>query len=105
MQSRVQSLSRVKLDTGAHGHEGHHAHSHDHGDHSHEARADVEQKAVDAEADDVERSRLTKALVKVGPLGQGLCDRKEFDWFGAGQALTNAPLCLPRWNAPAWFYT
>ena len=40
-------------------------HKHDHGDHVHDERMEIEQKAVDAEGDDAERSRLTKALVKV----------------------------------------
>ncbi|CAK0783031.1 hypothetical protein CVIRNUC_006226 [Coccomyxa viridis] len=39
-------------------------HKHDHGDHVHDERMEIEQKAVDAEGDDAERSRLTKALVK-----------------------------------------
>ena len=34
-------------------------------DHVHEERYEVEQKAVNAEGDDAERSRLTQALVKV----------------------------------------
>ncbi len=42
-------------------------HKHDHGDHVHDERTEIEQKAVDAEGDDAERSRLTKALVKVLP--------------------------------------
>ena len=42
-------------------------HKHDHGDHVHDERMEIEQKAVDAEGDDAERSRLTKALVKVRP--------------------------------------
>ena len=40
-------------------------HKPDHGDHVHDERTEIEQKAVDAEGDDAERSRLTKALVKV----------------------------------------
>ena len=40
-------------------------HKHDHGDHVHDERMEIEQKAVDAEGDDAERSRLTKALIKV----------------------------------------
>ena len=40
-------------------------HKHDHGDHVHDERTEIEQKAVDNEGDDAERSRLTKALVKV----------------------------------------
>ena len=44
-----------------------HGHKHDHGDHVHDERTEIEQKAVDAEGDDAERSRLTKALVKVHP--------------------------------------
>ena len=50
-----------------HGHHGHH-HGHDHGDHVHEERAEVEQKAVDAEGDAPERSRLINAFLKVGGL-------------------------------------
>lgn len=42
-------------------------HKHDHGDHVHDERMEIEQKAVDAEGDDAERSRLTKALIKVRP--------------------------------------
>ena len=42
-----------------------HGHKHDHGDHVHDERTEIEQKAVDNEGDDAERSRLTKALVKV----------------------------------------
>ena len=53
---------RAKLDIG-------HGHKHDHGDHVHDERTDIEQKAVDAEADDAERSRLTKALVKARARG------------------------------------
>lgn len=38
----------------------------DHGDHTHEGRSVVEQNAIDLEGeDDVERSRLTEALIKV----------------------------------------
>lgn len=33
--------------------------------HEHDERMETEQKAVDAEGDDAERSRLTTALVKV----------------------------------------
>lgn len=33
----------------------------------HDERMEIEQKAVDAEGDDAERSRLTKALVKANP--------------------------------------
>ena len=42
---------------------------HKHGDHehTHDERMETEQKAVDLEADDAERSRLTTALVKVPP--------------------------------------
>ena len=38
---------------------------HDGHEHVHDERRETEQKAVDAEADDAERSRLTTALVKV----------------------------------------
>lgn len=40
---------------------------HDGHEHVHDERMETEQKAVDAEADDAERSRLTTALVKVWP--------------------------------------
>ena len=42
-----------------------HMYAGDH-DHVHEERLQVEQKAVDAEGDDAEKSRLTRALVKAG---------------------------------------
>ncbi len=54
-----------------HGHSGHgqqhgDPQSVDHGDHMHEGRSVVEQNAVDLEGeDDVERRRLTEALIKV----------------------------------------
>ena len=57
-QAGTAHARRATLDIG-------HGHAHDHGDHHHEERMDIEQKAVDKEGDDAERSRLTKALVKV----------------------------------------
>lgn len=77
-KERFQSQQQGKLHTSLHSHDHrHHDHDHDHGrhgegeaidhgDHTHEGRAVVEQNAIDLEGqDDVERSRLSDALVKV----------------------------------------
>ena len=57
----AELVSRAKLEIT-------NGHKHDHGDHVHDERTEIEQKAVDNEGDDAERSRLTKALVKVRSL-------------------------------------
>ena len=74
-QLQTQQQGKDHAHTHAHAdHRGHDNHgqqhgdpqSIDHGDHTHEGRSVVEQSAIDLEGeDDVERRRLTEALIKV----------------------------------------
>lgn len=56
--------SHARCQTQAHSHAHSHSHGIDHGDHVHEARQEVEQRAVELEGAG-EQSRLSLALVKV----------------------------------------
>ena len=70
-QQQGRDHAHTHANTAQHGHGGH-GQQHgdpqavDHGDHTHEGRSVVEQNAIDLEGeDDVERRRLSEALIKV----------------------------------------
>ena len=71
LQQQQEGNHHLHPHTHEHGHHGHGKQHGDpqvigHGDHTHESRNIVEQNAIDLEGeDDVERSRLSEALVKV----------------------------------------
>jgi len=68
LQTQQQGKHHAQTHTHQHGHGQQHGDPQlvDHGDHTHEGRSVVEQNAIDLEGeDDVERRRLSEALVKV----------------------------------------
>ena len=63
LQQQQQARRKPLFHENDHGHD--HEHDHDHGhDHVHEERLQVEQKALDAEGAEADRSRLVNILVK-----------------------------------------
>ena len=95
-KEQLQTQQQGKDHAHTHAHAAQHGHgqqhgdpqSIDHGDHTHEGRSVVEQNAIDLEGeDDVERRRLTEALIKVTvPAWTSLCPHA-----GEADILQNAP--------------